>query len=320
MDSDADYTQKKSLIRKFKIFGIGLLCVFFSYILLCALSLLGLINTGPPKPSPPDLSCCTRIEIQYYPSTLKRIFGSARFQGLVNAEETQYLKSLKTITARDPDLLKALAYDISLGTYERTGNLPISAMPVARVICYNNDKRLTSFTDFITCIHFGNVHWFDYGFDKLSKRSVHIEQFTPQLRPFRLRKSCAYNLVANLYIRLRSYVESEGTYPASPEWCDLIVHAKRVDGRFEESIIMKPFMCPAAGEGKCHYALNPQCESNSPPDTVLLFETKAGWNQHGGPELFTFDNHEPKGGCVLLNDGTVKFIRTKEELQQLRWK
>jgi hypothetical protein len=28
-------------------------------------------------------------------------------------------------------------------------------------------------------------------------------------------------------------------------------------------------------------------------------------------------NHDPKGGCVLLNDGTVKFIRTKEELQQL---
>jgi len=48
----------------------------------------------------------------------------------------------------------------------------------------------------------------------------------------------------------------------------------------------------------------------------------------GGPELFTFDNHEPKGGCVLLNDGnlysvpgpTVRFIRTKEELQALRWK
>jgi hypothetical protein len=36
--------------------------------------------------------------------------------------------------------------------------------------------------------------------------------------------------------------------------------------------------------------------------------------------LFTFDNHEPRGGCVLLNDGTVKFVRTKEELAQLRWK
>jgi hypothetical protein len=36
--------------------------------------------------------------------------------------------------------------------------------------------------------------------------------------------------------------------------------------------------------------------------------------------LFTFDNHEPRGGCVLLNNGTVKFIRTKEELEKLRWK
>jgi hypothetical protein len=59
---------------------------------------------------------------------------------------------------------------------------------------------------------------------------------------------------------------------------------------------------------------------NSPADVVLLFETKAGWNQHGGPELFTFDNHDPKGGLVLLNDGTVKFVRTEEELKQLRWK
>ena len=52
-------------------------------------------------------------------------------------------------------------------------------------------------------------------------------------------------------------------------------------------------------------------------------------------DLFTFDNHDPKrlapivlpspqrssgGGCVLLNDGTVKFIRTEEELHALRWK
>jgi hypothetical protein len=66
--------------------------------------------------------------------------------------------------------------------------------------------------------------------------------------------------------------------------------------------------------------MNRDCEPTSPGDTVLLFETTAGWNQHGGPELFTFDNHDPKGGCVLLNDGTVKFVRTKEELAQLRWK
>jgi competence protein ComEC len=55
-------------------------------------------------------------------------------------------------------------------------------------------------------------------------------------------------------------------------------------------------------------------------DPVLLFETKAGWNQHAGPELFTIDNHDPKGGCVVLSNGTVKFIRSEQELRQLRWK
>lgn len=66
--------------------------------------------------------------------------------------------------------------------------------------------------------------------------------------------------------------------------------------------------------------MNPNYEPNSPGDTALLFETKASWNQHGGPELFTFDNHDSKGGCVRLNDGTVKFIHTHEELHALKWK
>lgn len=80
------------------------------------------------------------------------------------------------------------------------------------------------------------------------------------------------------------------------------------------------FVCPSVGADRCHYAMNPNCGVDSEPNTVLLFETQAGWNRHGGPELFTFDNHDPRGGCVLFNDGTVKFIRTEEELKQLRWK
>jgi len=89
--------------------------------------------------------------------------------------------------------------------------------------------------------------------------------------------------------------------------------------------IIAPCICPSVKEAKkhlanCYYAMNPNCKFDSAPDMVLLFETRAGWNQHSGPELFTFDNHNPKGGCVLLNDGAVKFIRTKEELRQLRWK
>jgi hypothetical protein len=65
--------------------------------------------------------------------------------------------------------------------------------------------------------------------------------------------------------------------------------------------------------------MNPSCTPGSPADTVLLFEAKTGWNQHGGPEMFMFEHHEPRGGLVLLNGGTVKFIRTEEELKQLRW-
>lgn len=73
-------------------------------------------------------------------------------------------------------------------------------------------------------------------------------------------------------------------------------------------------------QGACEYAMNPDCGPDSPADTVLLFETHAGWNRHGGPELFTTENYNPPGGLVLFNDGTVKFVRSQEELKQFRWK
>jgi hypothetical protein len=111
-------------------------------------------------------------------------------------------------------------------------------------------------------------------------------------------------------------------YPAPLSWwCDAMewAFAGSAKGKWHDSK-MKTHVCPGVGEGRSTYAMNPNCKPDSPSDMVLLFETRGGWNQHGGPELFTFDNHDPKGGCVLLNDGTVKFIRTTEELQQLRWK
>jgi hypothetical protein len=51
----------------------------------------------------------------------------------------------------------------------------------------------------------------------------------------------------------------------------------------------------------------------------LLFETHAGWNQHGGPELMAFDHHEPNGCNVLLNRGKIKFI-TPDHVADLKWK
>ncbi|MHC4357155.1 MAG: hypothetical protein ACYS0H_31050, partial [Planctomycetota bacterium] len=115
-------------------------------------------------------------------------------------------------------------------------------------------------------------------------------------------------------------VRNQTLYPTPSEWCDDILRPYPVyGGSGTRWFNPKPHICPSAGQGGNHYAMNPNCKPDSPPDMVVLFETRGGWNQHGGPELFTFDNHDPKGGCVLLNDGTVKFIRTGEELRQLRW-
>ena len=164
-----------------------------------------------------------------------------------------------------------------------------------------------------------NGHWFSY--DRNLPNLLLLGP--PEIRQFALRLQCAFNLLY-LHEELLWFSRSMKAYPVPIGWGEMLVVNKFAGKKQSISISEKEmrdlFVCPGAGIGKGHYAINPNCEPNSPPDMVLLFETKAGWNQHGGPELFTFDNHDPKGGCVLLNDGTVKFIRTKEELKQLQWK
>jgi prepilin-type processing-associated H-X9-DG protein/prepilin-type N-terminal cleavage/methylation domain-containing protein len=68
-----------------------------------------------------------------------------------------------------------------------------------------------------------------------------------------------------------------------------------------------------------HFAINPNAEPNSPANVVLLFSTKGGWNQSGGPELLTFDNHRGRGANVLFNDGHVEFVKP-EDAGKLKWK
>jgi prepilin-type processing-associated H-X9-DG protein len=107
-------------------------------------------------------------------------------------------------------------------------------------------------------------------------------------------------------------VDNDGKYPTVDRWCDLLI--KHTD------IIEKQFRCPGDKKGPCSYAINSNCEPNSPNDVVLLFETKGGWNQFGGPEILTLENHKDIGsGCnILFNDGHVEFV-TIERLGQLRW-
>ena len=121
---------------------------------------------------------------------------------------------------------------------------------------------------------------------------------------------CRTNL-GSLGKAIRLYAdEHNDTYPAYDKWCDLLLE--------EGTATEKDFRCPVGKKNKCHYAINPNCEPNSPPDRVLLFETKEGWNQFGGPEIL-FPRHFKNILCnVLFNDGKVGSIRPNE-LDKLRW-
>jgi hypothetical protein len=202
------------------------------------------------------------------------------------------------------------------------------------VLCYSGGKPFLSFL-----IYNDDAIVID-GYELLSLEGFPgLKKLTPEIQAIDLRTRCAANL-KNQWYRFRynmlkamrqndPSIRDQSLYPTPSEWCDDIIRSYYGSGVIAigrvnpkpraNPKVHKPHICPSAGEGKNHYAMNPNCKPDSPTDTVLLFEAKAGWNQHGGPELFTFDNHNPKGGCVLLNDGTVKFIRTAEELRQLRW-
>lgn len=227
---------------------------------------------------------------------------------------------MKTVVVENQDNLKILADELNKGDLSAG---PVCQSNIAYLTCYRDDERLITLPiyndNFIVT---KGRHLFRYPNDLKSLRIL-----TPHVQQIDLRVKCAANL-KHLWNRFSLYekVVKSGffsrrktPYPAPNTWCESMLNAYRITDKNDE-YLMKPYKCHSAGYGECHYAMNPNCKLESPPNMVLLFETKGGWNQQGGPELFTFNNHDPRGGCVLLNDGTVKFIRTTEELQQLRWK
>jgi prepilin-type processing-associated H-X9-DG protein len=106
--------------------------------------------------------------------------------------------------------------------------------------------------------------------------------------------------------------ENSGSYPLPKKWFDLVTPDLG-------DLADKAFYCPAGKEYKYHYAMNPNCKPNSPPDTVLLFETQdSNWNLFGGKELLTTKNHDGSGCNILFNDGSIAFIK-KEDIPNLKW-
>ena len=120
---------------------------------------------------------------------------------------------------------------------------------------------------------------------------------------------CRMNMI-RLGNAMLQYANDYDEYTVANRWCDLLIE--------HGNVTEKLFVCPSAGNGRCHYAINSRCGPNSPNEVVLLFETKGGWNQFGGPEILTTENHWLDGCNVLFNDGHVEFIKP-QEVSELKW-
>lgn len=126
--------------------------------------------------------------------------------------------------------------------------------------------------------------------------------------PFKM--VCQTNL-SRLAKAIEAYsIDSDGKYPTVTKWCDLLVQ----NGHATEKL----FKCPGNKKDPCGYAMNAKVEPNSPADVVLLFDAKGGWNQYGGAEILTTENHKGKGCNILFNDGHVEFVKPKN-LSKLKW-
>jgi len=123
------------------------------------------------------------------------------------------------------------------------------------------------------------------------------------------------------------YAHRNGRYPEPNQWCDLLLKSGEV--KLEHFVYpsfelrrrrgwKKLFSWPAPKSGRCHFAMNPNCKLNSPPDTVMLFESKEGWNRFGGPELVTTRGHDGQW-CIILYADTQQPATRLECVGQLNW-
>jgi len=325
---------KTASVNRQRVFALVILCVGVLGVLLVLL----LCHDWLMQSEPLDLSGCTAIEVKFAPSALD--YFAHRMAHIFIPGEKDYLESLETFTIRDTNQIEAFAHELALGIPKSGSRNRSFGGPFMSVTCYRNQKHLTSLKIYGRTVVTEEKDIFEY---PVGRPNLEIIE-PPETRRFKLRFACGRN-ISRLYKSIPPYSKKFRSYQDPKRWCDAFVQYwqnlyKIIGGvrmRYHDDLwISETLTCPGADEHilnepnspnnfgslslECHYARNPDCKADSPEDVVLFFETKAGWNQHGGPELFTFDHHDPKGGCVLLNDGTVKFIRTKEEIQQLRWK
>jgi prepilin-type processing-associated H-X9-DG protein len=122
------------------------------------------------------------------------------------------------------------------------------------------------------------------------------------------------NNVRQLELVVRMYAEdNKDKFPPAETWCDAIqINAGS----------SKVFQCVVIPDLRCGYAFNARLSGKKVDEvnlqTVMVFESNAGWNASGGPELMLKSPRHGKRFVVGFADGHVEQV-TEARLQQLRW-
>jgi prepilin-type processing-associated H-X9-DG protein len=124
--------------------------------------------------------------------------------------------------------------------------------------------------------------------------------------------NCRNNL-KQLGLAVRIYnTDNKDTFPAT-NWCDTIIN---------EAGTTKVFVCPGAPAASSGYAFNSKVlgleDGKVAPNTVLIFESDAGWNASGGAELMITQPRHGTTFNVCFADGSVQQIKA-EQLSTLNW-
>ena len=142
-------------------------------------------------------------------------------------------------------------------------------------------------------------------------RAQVISQSTPQQR---MQTIHCVNNMKQLGLAVRVYsVDHNDQLPPAATWCDAI-----------QSNVGSPsvFQCPSEPGRRCAYAFNAKLDgkkvSEIDPQTVVLFESDAGWNGTGGADSLKPHKHSTGRVNVALADGAVMQIQLSQ-LGTLRW-
>jgi hypothetical protein len=131
--------------------------------------------------------------------------------------------------------------------------------------------------------------------------------------------NCGNNL-KQLSLAIKIYANANDDRFPSSQWCDLILADQTKTATSLN--ISNLFRCPAAPRNlHCSYAMNRQLiglkDTNQiPDDTVVLFESDAGWNAVGGPEILVKRHYG--GSFIVFEDGSIQEVNPKD-FKTLRW-